>query len=323
MNLTDTIASGTPILVEGGRSETLRRHQPSLLDPCADETALVFSHGGREVLSRIIREHLDVGCAWGLPMLLGTPTFRAGPERLEQAGLGDVSPVNEACVRFARGIRAGYGSYADRIFLGGYMSCRGDAYRPEEGLEEAAAEAWHRPQAEALASAGVDFLWALTLPAAPEARGLARAMAATGLPYGLGYVLRPSGTLLDGTPLQDAVRDIDDRVEPNPLFTIANCVHPTVAEQAVEKAARNDPGLTRRLIGLLANASALPPEALDKLSYTDGEAPRPLAEKLLRLHRRFGFTILGGCCGTDARLLAWIAQLLESASPPPDPPRGA
>lgn len=314
MNLPDRIVSGTPILVESGRSETLRRHHPSLLDPHVGETALVFSHNGREVLSGIIREHLDVGCACGLPMLLGTPTFRAGPERLEKAGLGDVFAVSEACVRFAREIRAGYGPYADRIFLGGYMSCRGDAYRPEEGLTEAAAEAWHRPQAEALASAGVDFLWALTLPAAPEAQGLARAMAATGLPYGLGYVLRPSGTLLDGTPLQDVVRDIDDRVEPNPLFFIANCVHPSIAEQAVEQAAQADPGLTRRLIGLVANASALPPEELDNLSYMDGEAPRPLAEKLLRLHRRFGFTILGGCCGTDARLLAWIAQLLGPGS---------
>ncbi len=116
---------------------------------------------------------------------------------------------------------------------------------------------------------------------------------------------------------QDMVRDIDDRVEPNPLFSIANCVHPSVAEQAVEQAASTDPGLTRRLIGLVANASALSPEELDNLSYMDGEAPRPLAEKLLRLHRRFGFTILGGCCGTEAKLLAWLAQFLEPASPPP------
>jgi S-methylmethionine-dependent homocysteine/selenocysteine methylase len=310
--LTELIASGAPVLVEGGRSETLRRAFPALLDPHVGETALVFHDEGREVLAGLIRSHLDVGRDYGFPMLLGTPSFRAGPERLERAGLEGLAAVNAACVRFAQEIRSDYGPYANQIFIGGYMSCRGDAYRPREGLSEEAAETWHRPQAEALASAGVDFLWAVTLPAAPESLGLARAMAATGLPYGMGYLVRPTGTLLDSTALHRVVKRIDDRVIPGPLFSIVNCVHPAVAEQALEKERKADPGLTGRLIGIMANASSLPPEELDKLPYMDGEDPGSLAEQLVRLHRRFGFTILGGCCGTDPRLLACTARLLEA-----------
>ncbi len=313
--MTEQIASGAPILVEGGRSETLRREFPSLLDPHVGETALLFHDEGRQVLAGLIRSHLDVGRDYGFPMLLGTPSFRAGPERLERAGLEGLADVNAACVRFAQDIRSEYGPYADRIFIGGYMSCRGDAYRPREGLSEEAAETWHRPQAEALASAGVDFLWAVTLPAAPEALGLARAMAATGLPYGLGYLVRPSGKLLDSTALHQVVKSIDDRIVPRPLFSIVNCVHPRVAEQALEREWRADPDLTKRLIGIMANASSLPPEELDNLPYMDSEAPRSLAEQLVRLHRRFGFTILGGCCGTDPRLLAWTARLLTTGHP--------
>lgn len=312
MSLTEALPENIPILAEGGRTETLRRHHSHLMDPHVDETALLFSEEGRRVLAEIIREHLDVGQAHGYPMLLGTPSFRAGPERLRRAGLGSLEEVNAACVRFAQDIRAQYGDFAKRIFVGGYLSCRGDAYRPEDGLPAEEAAEWHRPQAQALAAAGVDFLWAVTLPAAPEALGLARAMASAGLPYGLGYVVRPAGMLLDGTPLHEAVGAIDRQTDPPPLFHIANCVHPSIAERALEEELRAAPGLTERVIGILANASALSPEELDNSAQTRADAPRDLAEGLLRLRRRFGFKILGGCCGTDPQLLDWTARLLKA-----------
>jgi phosphoglycerate dehydrogenase-like enzyme len=59
----------------------------------------------------------------------------------------------------------------------------------------------HYWQAGKLADTGVDFLLAATLPAFSEATGLALALAATAKPYVLSFVVRPEGTMLDGTPL--------------------------------------------------------------------------------------------------------------------------
>ena len=85
------------------------------------------------------------------------------------------------------------------------MSCRGDAYNPGDALAVDEALEFHAWQAEKLADTGVDFLLAATLPAFSEATGLALALAATAKPYVLSFVVRSEGTMLDGTPLKDAI----------------------------------------------------------------------------------------------------------------------
>ena len=71
-----------------------------------------------------------------------------------------------------------------------------------------------------------------------------------------------------------------------------------------------------RVIGLQANASAKSPEELEGLSYVDADAPAMLADAILRVHRRFGIKILGGCCGTDHRHIEWIARCAKECARP-------
>lgn len=77
----------------------------------------------------------------------------------------------------------------------------GDAYRPEEGASAPAAREYHSPQVEALTAAGVDFLFAPTFPDVEEATGAAMAMAASGLPHVVSFVLRTDGRVMDGHSL--------------------------------------------------------------------------------------------------------------------------
>lgn len=128
-------------------------------------------------------------------MLLSTPTWRAGRQRITAVGLTG-RDLNGDNSRFLAELRDSYGDYAQQVAICGPMSCRGDAYSPAEAAAE-----FHTWQADALAAAGVDFLLAATLPALSEAIGLAQAQAATGQPYVISFVARPEGTLLDGTPL--------------------------------------------------------------------------------------------------------------------------
>jgi homocysteine S-methyltransferase len=266
---------------------------------------------GRDVLGRIYRGYLDVGRRHGLPMIVLTPTWRASAARVERAGLDTESVNREGCA-FLADLVAEYGDYARSVYVGGLMGCVGDAYRPQEALSREDAAAAHAPQAQALAAAGVDFLLASTLPALSEALGMATAMAGAQTqhktPYLLSFVVRPTGTLLDGTPVHEAVRQIDARVSPRPLCYLLNCVHPTIYERAMQSQLVRDPGLCERVIGLQGNTSCRAPEELDGLSFLDTEEPRAFAAAMLGLSRRYGARVLGGCCGTDERHIEWIAR---------------
>ena len=181
MPLQNRIETHQVVLTEGAIVERLRRSGTPPLDPLIVHAAFVLSGEGQAALAALYRQYLDIALAAGLPMLNFTPTWRANPDRLAAVGL-DVTNLNADCVRFLRGVQNEYPTLANKLLLGGLMGCRGDAYRPEEGLTENEAAAFHRAQAAALAGAGADFLFGATLPALPEATGMARAMSATGIP---------------------------------------------------------------------------------------------------------------------------------------------
>jgi homocysteine S-methyltransferase len=194
------------------------------------------------------------------------------------------------------------------VRLGGLIGCAGDAYRPTEGLTRDEAARFHLAQTTALAAAGADFLFAATLPNVEEACGIALAMAGCHIPYVLSFVLKRGGALLDGTPLHEAVAAIDSVVDPRPLFYMVNCMHPSVCEAAFVGETSRSRRVTKWVIGLQANASDKSPEELEGLAQLEADPPEVLADAMLRLHRRFGTKILGGCCGTDDRHIEQIAR---------------
>lgn len=310
MNFADTIRRRAVVLTEGSLIERLRRNPKLRLDPHILHARMIYEVAGREQLAGLYRGYLDIGRDHDLPMMVGTPTWRANPERLHAAGFGPARDVNGDAARFVAAICARYAGYAERVFVGGLLGPRGDAYRATEALSAEEAAEFHRTQARALAAAGVDFLMAATLPALSEAHGLARAMSACGVPYLLSFVLRPAGALLDGTPLHEALAQIDADVRPAPLAYLANCVHARAFAAAAVAQTQLDPAVRERLIGLQANTSARSPEELDGLGQLDSETPEAFAEQMLEVHRRFGTHILGGCCGTDDRHIRRLAAVV-------------
>ncbi len=307
MVFVETVQTAPLILTEGALIERLRRDPAVTLDPHVLHAGFIYEERGRQALRRLYRQYLDIGAAFDLPMLVCTPTWRANPIRLRRAGLAD-RDVNGDALRFVASIRGEYGAHAKSVLIGGLVGCAGDAYKPEEGLSVDEAAEFHGAQTKALAAVGADFLLAATLPNVAEAQGIAMAMAKCRVPYVLSFVLGRDRTLLDGTPLEVAVAAIDAAVSPRPLFYMVNCVHPTVFETALEFASSRSRKVSDRVIGLQANASAKSPEELEGLRYVDAEPPEVLADAMLRVHRRFGTKILGGCCGTDDCHIEWIAR---------------
>jgi len=310
MKFIETIQSGLPVLTEGALVERIRRHPAVELDPDIAHAGLIYSDSGRKALTEIYEQYLSIGQRHNLPMLTLAPTWRTNPERIARAGYGPVTRLNRDCVEFLKEIRASFGPYRERLFVAGLLGCRNDAYNPQEGLTAEAAEQFHLPQVEALAASGVDLIKAATLPAVSEALGIARAISRTGISSVLSFVIRPDGTVLDGTPLHAAVARIDSATDRAPAFYMVNCVHPTVFMKAMTAETAADSKLTERVLGFQANTSTKSPEELENLPCLDTTEPEPFADLIMQIHRHFGTRILGGCCGTDNRHLAQVAVRL-------------
>lgn len=299
------------ILGEGALIERLRRDSPFELDEQVVNSAFIYEPEKRAAMAAIYRQYLSIAREHRLPMLLSTPTWRASEERIKRAGLAG-RDLNGDNYTFIDQLRREQGEYAEQVIICGLLSCKGNAYCPAEALSRTESRRFHRWQAEQLAATGCDFIMAATLPALSEATGLAEALAATGKPYIVSFVLRRSGTLLDGTPLKQAISAIDAAVSPAPLAYMANCTHGKIFRAALQHPLNSDEQTRRRIIGLLANTANLEPEELDEREELVCEDPEVFGRELAGLHRDYGTRILGGCCGTDQRHISALASELTS-----------
>jgi len=312
MNFVETINNSPMILTEGAVIERLHRDPSLELDPHILNAGLIYDDLGRRALEKIYRQYIAVGLKFNLPILLSAPTWRANPDRIEASGFQLLETINADCVRFLQSIRETYDDDSKSIFISGLMTCRGDAYRAEEALAVQEAVDFHKSQAAMLAESKVDFIMAATLPAVSEARGIAAAIADLDIPYVISFVIRPVGTLLDGTPLHRAIDQIDSTIQNPPFFYSVNCVHPTVFAQGLGREIEISKSVQNRLLGLQANTSSRSPEELDGLEQLDGSDPDKFAEEILDLHHQFGIKVIGGCCGTDHRHIKAIAEKFQN-----------
>jgi homocysteine S-methyltransferase len=306
MKIEAFLETGSLGLSEGSIYERLRRHPAIVFDPHVAHAALIYDPKAASLLEQVHREYLDVGQSHGLAMFALTDTWRANQVRLDRSQFKGL-PVNQDNARFLAHLRDSYGPQAQPIFVGGNIGPSGDAYKPAEALASAEAERFHTPQLEALTEGGVDFLYASTLPAFSEARGIAAAMAKTGRPYWLSFVIRQDGALLDGTLLEHAIETLDAGHKPPQGYAV-NCVHPRVFQAGLRAVAKRDPAAVKRIQSFQANASEKSPEELDGLEKLDADEPETLAELMLQSHREFGTVFMGGCCGTDTRHIHSVAR---------------
>ena len=299
------------ILTDGGIETRIMFETDIPLPPCVQVVSLVTDPTGEPVLRRIYESYVEAARSFDLPVIIGTPTFRASLNYVRQAGLGEeeVRRLNADAVAMHKGIRDRSDHHP--VYIAGVIGPSGEAYRPEESLPAKEARRYHSLQAEALARSGVDFLYAPTFPAVEEALGAAMAMGSTGLPYVVSFVLERDGRVLDGTTLHAAIERID--AEAPPLFYSISCVHPSIAATALRGEAVFSGLGARRLIEFKANASPLSPEELVQLDHPEGDDPELFATEMWSLQEDFGLRILGGCCGTDDRHMRALAARMAAS----------
>jgi len=257
------------------------------------------------VLEGVYRAYINTAVDSGFDVAIGTPTWRANAERIAASAFAGRT-INEDNVRFLQDIRDSYADAGIGILIEGDFGPRGDAYKPEEALDVDSARSFHAPQVDALAASGVDYLQGSTFPALSEAMGAALAMARTGLPYAISFVVDRSGCLLDGTRLTEAIARIDERVGDGSARYAINCVHPRILQQALE----HNPEVEGRIISFHGNTADLAAAELDGSEELITEEPRAFAEAYEELLGRHDIRIVGGCCGSGPDHIRAIAAVL-------------
>jgi S-methylmethionine-dependent homocysteine/selenocysteine methylase len=283
--------------MEAAIVEPIRRGGKVGLHPTLVNAPLIYSAAGRRELRSLYDSYIAIAGQAGLNLMLCTPTWRANRERVEESGLQRT--MNRDAVSFLQEIRG----ETVTVGIGGLIGCRNDCYRPEQGLPADEAESFHAWQIGEQAAAGADYLIAETICSVTEAQGIARAMAKTGLPYIVSFVIRRDGCILDGTSLLDGILAVDNEVQEKPLGFMVNCAWPGFLN-----ANRQPPDLFRRLIGFQANGSSLDHADLDDAENLQAENVSEWGEAMIRLNRKYGVKILGGCCGTGAGHLEYLVR---------------
>lgn len=273
---------------------------------------LIETEEGRERLKRYYRRHAAIAAAHGAGFVFEAPTWRASADWGGRLGYDadDLRRINGGAVAMMRELRD---AYARETGLPAVASAtigpRGDGYAPDVTMTAEEAETYHRPQVRALVEAGAEMATALTLPYPEEAIGIARAASAEGLPIALSFTVETDGRLPSGQSLAQAVGAVDAATGQGPLYSMINCAHPDHF-----RAVLDEPGPWRRRVrALRANASRMSHAELDAAETLDDGDPAELGALYAALrHDLPWLSLLGGCCGTDHRHIAAIAEACDT-----------
>lgn len=290
--------SGHPVVTDGGMETDLIYHHDVDL-PHFAAFPLVDDDRGRELLRAYYDDYVAIAKRAGAALQLETPTWRASSDWGDRLGYSaaELARVNRDAVRLLAELRDDAG--LDTVLVSGCLGPRGDGYVAGEAVDPDEATSYHAPQIEAFAEAGADLITVLTLTGTGEAVGIVRAARAAGLPVAVSFTVEQDGRLPDGTSLAAAVADVDAAGGPD--YFMVNCAHPSHIAAGLDA-----PGAWRsRIVGLRANASTLSHAELDSATELDEGHPVELATAQDRLRPNLpNLTLIGGCCGTDARHVA-------------------
>ena len=293
-------------LTDGGLETTLIFHQGQEL-PHFAAFVLLGSEEGRAELARYFAPYVEIARRDGRGLVLDSPTWRSNPEWGAVLGYSpeQLDAVNAQAVDFIRAIRHANETPDAPMVLNGCIGPRGDGYAPETYMSADEAEAYHARQVRVFEAAGADMVSAITMTYVEEGIGIARAAQAAGIPAVISFTVETDGRLRPGTSLGDAIEQVDSETSGSVAYFMVNCAHPTHFEHVVEEGG----DWVGRIAGLRANASSLSHAELDEAEELDEGDPDALGEGYAALRRHLrNLTVLGGCCGTDDRHIAAVAD---------------
>ena len=267
---------------------------------------LLDTEAGTEALERYFREHVAVAKEAGLGLIVETPTWRANPDWGQRLGYTaeQLDDVNQRAVAMLSRIRSEARADGVTVVVSGCIGPRGDGYQASDQMSAEEASRYHARQIGTFAATDADLVSALTMTYPDEAIGVTLAAQEAGIPAVISFTVETDGRLPDGTLLGAAIEAVDQATSGGPAYYMVNCAHPSHMEGSLDAGAP----WAARLRGVRVNASTKSHAELDEAEELDDGDPAQLAADCRALRDGFPtLTIVGGCCGTDARHIEQIA----------------
>ncbi len=305
-SLTGDLVPDELMLTDGGL-ETVLVFEDGRDLPAFAAFPLIENDEGRDRLRRYYRDYMRVATDAGSGYVLETPTWRANPHwgaELDYS-LDDLRRVSFLSVELAQGLRDEWDGQGQTL-VSGCIGPRGDGYVPGQTMSSDEAAAYHRTQVTDLADAGADLVGAFTLNYVEEGVGVAAAAAERGIPSVIGFTVETDGRLATGTPLGEAIEQVDAATGGAPAWFMVNCAHP---EHVLAGLPDTDEAWLSRIGAYRANSSRMSHAELDEAEVLDPGDPKDLGSGYLKLRDRLPeLHVIGGCCGTDVGHVSAIAD---------------
>ncbi|MFZ1106911.1 MAG: homocysteine S-methyltransferase family protein [Rhodomicrobium sp.] len=240
-------------------------------------------------------------------------TFRTTPRAFRKVGReSEARRALDTAVSIALRSKENAGR---RAFVGGSFAPLEDCYRPDLVPGETELRDEHTRHAAWLAEAGVDFLLPETINAGLEAKIMAEAAAATGLPFIISFVVDSGARLLDGTPL---AKVIESTALPGRIGVSLNCRPLDTVDAAFQALAAIYDGP----IGLYPNGVGHAHDDLGWRAEGHDDGVAEFVESALQW-KSAGAKIVGGCCGTTPGYIRALHKEMRKGPGESRPPLAA
>lgn len=305
--LSDLLAAGTRLTLDGALATELEAHGSNLDDPLWSAKVLLEQP---ELVKRVHLDYFRAGARVAI-----TASYQATPMGFARRGVSEAEALELVAlsVRLADQARTEYlaeNPNAGPLLIAGSVGpygaylADGSEYRGDYQLDRTAFLDFHRPRIAALVEAGVDFLACETLPSLPETEALLELLVEFDVESWLSFTLRDGAHISDGTPLARVagVAAAEERV----AAIGVNCVPMELVSPAFTALQQATD------LPLLAYPNS--GETYDAVTKTWGPAdgtsatPATLHEGAPQWHG-LGAQMLGGCCRTTPRDIAELALL--------------
>lgn len=270
---------------------------------------LLRNEAGIERLREYFHLYTRIALEQRVGIVLEAPTWRANADWAAKLGYdaAALADANRLSIKLLLEVRQALETATTPIVISGNLGPRGDGYRADARMSVDEARRYHDAQIGTFAATDADMIGAFTMNYVEEAVGIALAARDAAMPLALSFTLETDGKLPSGQSLADAIERVDRESGAYPVYYMINCAHPTHFEDMLDELG---PAI-RRVRGLRANASRRSHAELDASTDLDAGDPAELGGEYRRLQRKLpALAVVGGCCGTDHRHVAAIAQAM-------------
>lgn len=276
--------------------------------PCFASFDLLSTDWGQATMAEYYQGYLALAARHRAGFILESPTWRANRDWGHKLGYSaaDLEQVNRKAIAFLEALRTEHRAATGLpALISGNIGPRGDGYVADRRMSVDEARDYHGHQVRTFAQTSADLVSAFTLNYVEEALGVVKAAREAELPVVISFTVETDGHLPTGQSLGDAIAEVDRRTGEYPLYYMINCAHPTHFESRLG----SEEPWRQRIRGVRGNASKCSHAELDDAPALDPGNPDEFGGDYRRLQRLLpSLRVFGGCCGTDLRHLASIAE---------------